>query len=207
MNTRIPMLMLPIMMTILSCAGSNYDAEKLSVYFKEDNQNYILFSTKDENDANTAYLQAYKSTYSERSTVEAIVIKNSGYENAGFGVIYRYKDNENFDYLIITKNGKYRWSGIRGGHETRASGYTSRPDIGVGDGIMNKISITYDAIGERYNLRFNDQRICASAGCGIEEDKSGQAGFICSVGSETEEDFKLSSVNCQFKMLSPQEIP
>jgi hypothetical protein len=203
-------IMLILAITLLSsCANiiGGPDTSRDTILFEKDSEGFVTFRTCDVNLSNKTYIKPYPSTYLMHSTITATVAKNSGNANVPFGVVYAYQNSQNFRYVVITKNGYYRWSIVNNGVEGRWPGYQYNSGIHTGNEASNTITITYDFDLDRYYLQFNDNNYCESEGGMDPSKQAGYCGFICSVGTATEESLPNSIVEYKFSMKRPVTIP
>lgn len=134
----------------------------------------------------------------EYSELEFLIAKEKGQENFGFGVVYNYRDDNNFTRLLIDVQGNVSVMTKADGMEYMILGWTYMPSLVQGLGAVNKVRIVQenDAL---VNIFINDQlSVFMNNGAPL----VGSVGAFVAVGDK---DRNANDVYVKIKILGMQE--
>ena len=181
--------------------GWAYDEDGFRQYYTND---IVKFNRDDQ------HLSFFDATM---DTLELQVKKNSGYEHQGFGVIFCYRDYNNWYKLLITINGYYRISkkvnGVYSYYYNDGEGWVASSNrnwpynefLRTGYGKTNDIKIK--RIAGEFQFVFNGQEVFSFQDSSF---SGGAAGCILAIGNSDQEKFPDSPVDIRYKMLSYKPV-
>ncbi|HJV65482.1 MAG TPA: hypothetical protein VJ550_07115 [Geomonas sp.] len=176
-----------------------------TIKWQPDSSGFSQFMTNDTQYYGYGLWYYYTPSYeAQTSTVTAAVMKKSGANNVGYGVIFCYQDTNNFYRVMVDVIGHYTVL-------SRVAGTTSviipwsaphTAIINTGYNVANVITVTQQSLNN-FTVSFN----------GVQETQftdpnftGGYAGFYTSVSS-TAENFPAVSEDVRCKLTSPVTYP
>lgn len=139
------------------------------------------------------------------TTVTATVKKMSGSINYGYGIVFCFKDSNNFYRLLINEAGYYSLYALVGGNSSAVIPWSTTPSANLtnGFGVDNVISVTQQSPGN-FSLNFNgNQETLFSDSNFI----GGTSGFAASIDVQSNENFPNIPVDVRFKFSLPVVYP
>jgi len=185
---------------LLSC----HKWELYTIEWIEDGEGFRQFSTTERDYFDTAFhwwddasLQIPTMTI----PVEAEIKKMSGYENAGYGIIFCVQDSNNYYKLLITINQRYRISELVNNSSSTIRPWSDSSDLVAGYGEINKIRIEYEG-ANTFSIYFNDAPLISDQF--VDPTFSGgYAGYYASVSGSENEQLPQVPVDVRFRLLQP----
>jgi hypothetical protein len=186
-----------------------------TITWELDGNGYVQFSTNDPNYYDYAFWIYYNQAHQDppmTSAVTAIAKKVSGALNYGFGIIFCFQDHDNFFYVLITADGYYDIGERVGGAPSKIVDYTFSGAINTGLGASNTISVTYTSGTNTMAVSINGSQVNTfqpNTGSSpfIQNWTGGKAGFICTIGNSSTENFPDTASDVRFKFISPIAYP
>jgi len=182
-------------------SDSGYDWYR---FYTNDSQNYNYSFWETEPGGNAF------NTLPQNSYVMFRVKKESGYSEEGYGIIFRYIDNNNFLFVLINTNGYYYLGERLEGNYNTLKGWTYSSYLLTGYGAINRIAIWHQPTSgqSRYYVSFNSQT--ATSGDYIYYnflDGSYPTGCIWNIGDSNNENFPSVPVDIYFRQSAPDIQP
>lgn len=177
-----------------------------TVKWQPDSTGYAQFMTNDTQWYGYGmWLHDSSSHEAQTSTVTATVIKKSGANNSGYGIIFCYQDSDNFYRVLIDTLGHYTVAAKVAGTYTTVIPWSApqTATINAGYNVSNEISVTQTS-PHNFALSFNG--VQEVAGVDTNSFTGGDAGFYASVSS-TAENFPIIPEDIRFKLTSPVVYP
>lgn len=180
--------------------------EETSLFNQEnsDDQSYE-FVTNDTRFLNrngyTFWSVPYVNTHDDFEPVTVTVRKESGRTEAGFGIVFCKQDLNGKSYMLtvlINGNGLYTVGKvIEGSFYYLDKGWKPSDSINRGQGVNNKISVSYDSEKKLFNLYINDYKVTSFS---TSEDiifKNSKSGFAVVIANN--ETFPSNPVKVTFE--------
>ncbi len=73
--------------------------------------------------------------------VEARIIKSAGIQDHGYGIVFGFKDTNNFFSFLLSGDGHYRYGEKRSGKFESITGWVRHPAIREGNGASNRLAV------------------------------------------------------------------
>ncbi|MCF6213735.1 MAG: caspase family protein [Flavobacteriaceae bacterium] len=89
--------------------------------------------------------------------IEALIVKKSGVDNMGYGLMWGRKDGDNYFSFNITSGGYYRISRSKNGNFKNLVKWTKSSAVKTGDGKYNILKI--EKKGKKINYYINDKKV------------------------------------------------
>ena len=124
----------------------------------EKKENITRFYTKSKEDKGQDFYLLSDEIEDPIAGIEVELIKKSGNAKEGYGIIFEFQDEKNYNKLLITAEGKYKWIEIIGGKEFGSEKWTNSKLLNKGYKVSNKIGVIYDEEKKVYNIFFNGVR-------------------------------------------------
>ncbi len=196
-------------MLLVSCGHSGNNSIILpsiqTIAWQLDGNGFVQYYTNDAQYLGYGFFHAYAQTdESQMSTVTATVKKQSGSLSSGYGIVFCYKDSNNFYRLLITTTGHYCVHAKTGGTYSTIIPWTATPSLhlNVGTGVENEISVTEQTLNH-FTVYFNGMFETTFSDANF---SGGSAGFYLGV-SPTTENFPYIPEDVRFKLSSPVIYP
>lgn len=180
--------------------------EETSLFNQEnsDDQSYE-FVTNDTRFLNsngyTFWSVPYVNTHDDFEPVTVTVRKESGRSEAGFGIVFCKQELNGKSYMLtvlINGNGLYTVGKvIEGSFHYLDKGWKPSDSINRGQGVNNKISVSYDSEKKLFNLYINDYKVTSFS---TSEDiifKNSKSGFAVVIANN--ETFPANPVKVTFE--------
>lgn len=183
--------------------------DPVTIDFEETTDSFIRYSTNEIG----KYTRDYKHIidgvdFVPITEIEFEVKKDSGYASGDYGVIFGYKNDNNYYLLSIDTLGKYSVK-----KRVNGSLYTLRDwnddlstNLNTGYGVLNSILIKRNTSLHTYEIYFNSDtsyEISISDSTFI----SGGVGFFVYIGSMQAENFPSEPVDVSFRLTVPAVYP
>ena len=161
------------------------------------------FSTNDRTNCGNFYVWIADSM----TTVAEVELKKmTGYNDAGYGIVFCYQDSDNYYKLLITVEGRYMVNEVRNGvsRDPMLKSWRDGAHLASGWKTVNTVKVVHDGAG-KFDIYFD----------GVLEDffsvdpyfSNGSVGYYAVVQSADLEYFPYYPVDVRFKLLQPGTDP
>lgn len=212
-------LIMTIIFVITSCELSPFVREKETINPEQTNvkEETSLFNQENSDDQSyefvtndtrflnrngyTFWSVPYVNTHDDFEPVTVTVCKESGRTEAGFGIVFCKQELKGKSYMLtvlINGNGLYTVGKvIEGSFYYLDKGWKPSDSINRGQGVNNKISVSYDSEKKLFNLYINDYKVTSFS---TSEDiifKNSKSGFAVVIANN--ETFPANPVKVTFE--------
>lgn len=179
-----------------SCASVKNDA--LEPYFTYGNNQFEFTNVSRADREQDFWFVDSASFGREYQEVEFLIVKEKGQENYGFGVVYNYRDDNNFTRVLIDVQQNVSVMTKVDGVEYMILGWTYMPSLIPGLGALNKVRIVQEN-DTLVNIFINEQlSVFLNSGAPL----VGSVGAFVAVGDEVRH---KNDVNVKIRILNMQE--
>jgi hypothetical protein len=137
-------------------------------------------------------------------TVETQVNKVSGASQVAEGVLFCYRDSDNYYLLTVYTDGGYAvYKRVKDAYTTIIR-KTITDKLAPGYDVVNDVRLIYDKDERRFSIFFNDSLTSSFVDSTY---SGGSSGYFATIGSESQEDFPAHPVDVRFKEIKPVKDP
>jgi len=144
---------------------SNNVIEKADELFVLNNGKYVFETNSSRFISKKGYTVWTKSKVNDSDlfeTINVVAVKESGNRDAGFGIVFCEKEDENGFFLLavlINVKGMYTVGKYENGEFTSIVSWRSSGRLRTGYGVNNHISVSYIKESKEFSLFFNGQEV------------------------------------------------
>lgn len=184
--------------------NESYVEEVTELFVKENNSEKYIFNTNEEkyltNKGYTIWTTTSVNTTKSFENIEWFVQKESGNEDAGFGLVFCEQDIEDKKYMLcvmINTQRQYIIGEVKDGNFITLIDWKSSPYLNKGFGIKNKINISFNEEKKYFEIKFNDVYITEFKSNENIKFENSKRGFVVVISNA--ENFPQESVKVIFE--------
>lgn len=192
-------------MTATSCSkqpdSSGDELTAYTILYELMDDGFYQFKSNNKRFYNYCFWKYWDGTNMNRNgtIIEAQVMKTSGCSNYGYGVVFGFKDFQNFYYFLITIEGWFTIRAVTNGQWFPLWNWVGSAALNKGYGMINTLKVSNRFSTGTYEFYINNVHAFSTTKTNLTGEN--HSGFITFMGDVGDENFPYVPVDCRYKML------
>lgn len=167
----------------------------------------LAFTTNADADRGYMFFNTYAAV-GPADSIEGTVQRLGGSSTRGAGIVWGYRDPDNYYCVLVDATGYYHVFKIVAGYYTKISDWAYSAALGHGDAVNTVTVVRSYYLGDyRYSVSLNGASVGAFRADANLEGVGSSVGFVVGVGDASDEDFPAVPVKVRFRLFLPVAVP